>query len=281
MTLQPANAERAVVLTISRPDDRSARRDTKLSLVGVLAIGCMSTTKLVAVLAATACGVVPAMSGCGSGEAHEARQLSGMSILQSAKPLGSHLVTKTDIQASSDATGVKTLMEFWQALQYQDYESATNFFYPGLANFIGVAQLALALRNEAPLWASTQPVIVESSDADGTARVTFVIHNLTGNVIPVTASFRRLGSVWRINYLTLLDEALRSWAQLSTQLSAAPSSSKSVKLGLAAGVQALQLQSLYLEHERRSNSATPVGRAAEAASLRAAAVASTNKVKAH
>lgn len=240
----------------------------------------MSTARLAAILAVATCGVALAMSGCGSGEAHEARQLSGMSILQSAKPLGSNLVTRTDIQASSNAAGVKTLMEFWQALQYQDYESATNFFYPGLANFVGVAQLALALRNEAPLWASTRPTIVESSDVNDTARVTFVIHNLTGNVIPVTASFRRLGSVWKINYLTLLDEALRSWAQLSTQLRAAPSSSKSVKLGLAAGVQALQLQSLYLEHERRSNSTTSVGRTDEAASSRAA-VASTNKVKAH
>jgi hypothetical protein len=241
----------------------------------------MSTIRTVAVIAATACAVTLAIDGCSSGEAHEARQLSGMSILQSAKPLGANLVSKTDIQAASATPGSKTLLEFWQALQYQDYESATNFFYPGLANFVGVAQLALALRNEAPLWASTRPVVVESSVSHSVARVTFVIHNLADQVIPATASFRRLGSVWRINYLTLLDEALRSWAQVSTQLRAAPNSSKSVKLGLAAGIQALQLQSLYLERERGSKASSSTRGAAETASLRATAVAAANAVKSH
>jgi hypothetical protein len=241
----------------------------------------MSIIKTVAVIAATACGISLAIGGCGGGEAREARQLSGMSILRSAKPLGANLVSKTDIQASSDTPGTKTLLEFWQALQYQDYESATNFFYPGLANFVGIAQLALALRNEAPLWASTRPVIVESSASHSVARVTFVIHNLAGQVIPATASFRRLGSLWRLNYLTLLDEALRSWAQVSTQMRAAPNSSKSVKLGLAAGIQALQLQSLYLEHERGSRVLSSTRGTAETASLRATAVAAANTVHAH
>ncbi|MGH2910837.1 MAG: hypothetical protein ACRDJ3_00005, partial [Solirubrobacteraceae bacterium] len=89
----------------------------------------MKSIKLATVVAVTACCTPLAIAGCGNGEVHEARQLSGISILRSAKPLGANLVSETEIHASDDP-GVKTLLEFWKALQYQDYESAANFFYP-------------------------------------------------------------------------------------------------------------------------------------------------------
>jgi len=199
------------------------------------------------------CGVavlVLALAGCGGGATREARQLSGISVLEKTKPLGQNLVTQSGIDKASDTSGVKTLLQFWLALQYQDYESATGFFYPGLANFVGVAQLALALKNEALLWSSNKPDVVEATTSGGTARVVFAIHDLRGNVTPVTVSFRKLGAVWRINYLTLLDEALSAWAQQRTQIESAPTSSQPTKQGLAAGTRALQLQSQYLAKER-------------------------------
>ncbi len=197
------------------------------------------------------CGVAAlALAGCGGGATHEARQLSGISILEKTKPLGQNLVKQSEIDKTSDASGVKTLLQFWLALQYQDYESATSFFYPSLANFVDVSQLALALRNEGSLWSSTKPNVVEATTSGGTARVIFVISSLLGNATPVTVSFQKLGTAWKINYLTLLDEALRTWAQQRTQIESAPTSSQPSKLGLAAGVRAFQLQSKYLEKER-------------------------------
>lgn len=218
----------------------------------------MKTTKSKVGAACGAAAFVLALAGCGGsgGNADEARQLSGISILEKTKPLGQNLVKQSEIEKTSDASGAKTLLQFWLTLQYQDYESATSFFYPGLANFVGVAQLALALKNEGPLWSSTRPDIVEATTAAGTARVIFVIRNLLGGMTPVTVSFRKLGAVWRINYLTLLDEALRAYNQQYVQIRSAPGSSKSLKLGLAAGARAFRLQSEYLQAESKGS---PVG----------------------
>ncbi|MGC2373505.1 MAG: hypothetical protein WA484_06500 [Solirubrobacteraceae bacterium] len=221
--------------------------------------------------AGVTCGVavlVLALAGCGGG-AREARELSGISVLEKTKPLGQNLVTQSDINKTSDTSGVKTLLQFWLALQYQDYESATGFFYPRLANFVGVAQLALALRNEGSLWGSTKPDVVEATTSGHTARVIFAIHDLVGNVTPVTVSFRKLGTVWKINYLTLLDEALRAWDQQRTQIESAPTSSHPTKQGLAAGVRALQLQSQYLQAERSETVGSETGGAGKAGARKA------------
>jgi hypothetical protein len=205
-----------------------------------------------------ACGVAAlALAGCGSGDAtREAHQLSGISILEKTKPLGQNLVRQSEIDKTSDASGVKTLLQFWLALQYQDYESATSFFYPGLANFVGVAQLALALKSEGSLWGSTKPDVVEATTSGGTARVIFVVRNLLGKVAPVTVSFRKLGTTWKINYLTLLDEALRAYAQQYGQSQSTSGSPQALKLGLAAGARAFRLQSEYLQTERTGSAGT-------------------------
>jgi hypothetical protein len=225
----------------------------------------MKTTRSKIGVACGAAALALALVGCGGGGATlEARQLSGISILEKTKPLDQNLVKQSDIAKTPNASGLKTLLQFWLTLQYQDYELATNFFYPELANFVGVAQLALALRNESGLWSSTKPDVVEATTTGNTARVVFVIHNLLGNVTPVTVSFRKLGAAWKINYLTLLDEALRAWAQQRTQILSAPSSSKSVKQGLAAGIQAFQLQSRYLEKERSESARSGAGGADKA-----------------
>jgi hypothetical protein len=217
--------------------------------------------------AGIACGVaalVLALAGCGGGATREARQLNGIGILEKTKPLGENLVTRSEIDKTSDASGMKTLLQFWLALQYQDYESATSFFYPGLANFVGVSQLALALKNEGLLWGSTKPDVVEATTSGRTARAVFVIRNLLGNVTPVTVAFRKLGTVWKINYLTLLDEALKAYAQQYGQSQSATGSSQSVKIGLAAGARAFQLQSEYLQAERTGGAGAGAGGAGKA-----------------
>lgn len=201
-------------------------------------------------VALTGAAVTLVMAGCGSGSAQlEARQLSGIGILEKTKPLDQNLVKRSEIDKTSNVSGLKTLLQLWQTLQYQDYDSAPDFFYPKLTNFVGLAQLALALRTEGALWSSTKPSVVEATTTRNKARIVFVIHNLLGKATPVTVSFRKLGGTWKIDYLTLLDEALRTWAQQRTQLLSTSSSSQSAKEGLAAGTRAFQLQSLYLEKE--------------------------------
>ena len=197
--------------------------------------------------------LVLALGGCGGGATREARQLSGIGILEKTSPLGRSLVRQSDIDKASDASGVKTLRKFWLALQYQDYESATGFFYPKLADFVGISQLGLALKSEAALWSSTKPDVVEATTTGNTARVIFVVRNLQSNATPVTIAFRKLGTVWEINYFTLLDEALRSWAQQRVQSQYAPTSQQVSKQALAAATQALQIQSEYLQKERTEN----------------------------
>jgi hypothetical protein len=193
--------------------------------------------------------VALALAGCGGGATHEARQLSAIGILERTSPLGRNLVRQSDLQATSDTAGVRTLMQFWQSLQYQDYAVAGEFFYPRLVKFLGVAQLSLALRVEAALWGSTKPRVISSHKTVGGARVVFVVHNLANSATPVTIAFRGREGAWRIDYFSLLDEALRAAAQQRTQSETAPLSQQPSAQALTAAARASRLQSEYLQAE--------------------------------
>jgi hypothetical protein len=151
--------------------------------------------------------IVLALVGCGGGAAREAQQLSRLSILESARPLPQNLLKPTEIDNTSDASGVRTLLRFWSTLQYGGYESATSYFDPLLVNSVGVVKLTVVLQHEAPLWAFTKPRVAVATTTGRVARVYFFIRDLEGKTGPVEIIFRRRGADWKISFLSLLQTA--------------------------------------------------------------------------
>ena len=156
------------------------------------------------------CGVavlVLVLGGCNGGAAHEARQLGNLSILETVRPLVQHRVSHAEIESSSDAAGVKTLLQFWSTLQSGDYESAARYFAPTHLPTVGTGDLAVTLRELTPLWDSTKPTISLARVASRTAYVYFDVRDLRGNVGAVEVIFERLGVSWKISFLSLLPAA--------------------------------------------------------------------------
>jgi hypothetical protein len=160
----------------------------------------------VAVASGTAT-LVLALAGCGGGAAREANQLSGLSILEATRPLERNMVKREEISKASDASGVRTLLQLWFTLQHANYQSATSYFEPAGVNSGGVAKLAVALRIRAPLWDSTKPTEVVASTKDGSARVFFVVHDVLGKPGSAEIVLRKVGPIWRISFLSLLQTA--------------------------------------------------------------------------
>jgi hypothetical protein len=145
-----------------------------------------------------------AVVGCGGGAAREAQQLGRLNILEATRPLEQNRVKRNEIEKASDASGVRTLLQFWLTLQSGAYQSGTRYFDPRIANSVGVARLAAALRNEAPLWDSTKPRLLAATTKGATARVFFTIRELRGKVGGAEILFRKLGLDWKIRYLSFL-----------------------------------------------------------------------------
>jgi hypothetical protein len=145
-----------------------------------------------------------AVVGCGGGASREARQLGSLSILESTRPLAKNLVTPNEIEPASDASGAKTLLEFWLTLQRGEYESATSYFDPAYTKSAGASNLVVLLRKLAPLWDSTKPRIAVAKTTGRSARVYFNVRDLLGHVGSVEIAYRKLGRHWKITFLSLL-----------------------------------------------------------------------------
>jgi hypothetical protein len=150
--------------------------------------------------------LVLALVGCG-GAAREARQLGSLSILDATRPLDQNLVKRNEIDRASDASGVKTLLQFWLTLQRGEYQYATSYFGTAFLESVGVANLAAALRERAALWDSSKPKIDVATTRRHAARVYFNVRDLLGKVGAAAVVFERVDGRWRIGFFSLLAAA--------------------------------------------------------------------------
>jgi hypothetical protein len=155
------------------------------------------------------CGVALLVLGAGgcAGAAREAHQLGSHSIVEGTRPLFRNQVKPAEIDGTSDAAGVKTLLQFWTALQGGDFNSAVGYIDRAYLDEVGASRLQAALRQLTPLWDSSKPTVSASTIRGGTAVVYFNLRDLQGNVGAAEVAFRRLGSTWRISFFSLLPKA--------------------------------------------------------------------------
>jgi hypothetical protein len=147
--------------------------------------------------------VVLTGGGC-AGAAREARQLGSHSIVERTRPLARNQVKRSEIDASSDASGARTLLRFWSALQNGEFESAVGYIDGAYLNAVGASRLLSALRQLTPLWDSSKPTIKVAAIRGGTALVYFNVRDLRGKVGAAEVAFRRVGPTWRISFFSLL-----------------------------------------------------------------------------
>jgi hypothetical protein len=174
-----------------------------LGAIQALELNDMRIDRFLSAAAGALALLVLALVGCG-GTAREARQLGSLSILEATKPLDRNLVKRNEIEPASDASGVRTLLQFWSILQQAKYESATSYFDPPLLRSAGAARLAVALRKLAALWDSTKPTIAVATTAHGVARVYFTVRDLQGKAGAAEITFRKAGTRWKISFLSLV-----------------------------------------------------------------------------
>lgn len=140
---------------------------------------------------------------CG-GASREARQLGSHSIVERPRPLARNQVKQAEIVKSSDAAGVRTLLQFWSVLQHGDLASAIGFLDVSYRDTWKASRLEAALRQLTPLWDSTKPTIDVASRRGSNASVYFTVRDLQGKVGAAEVTFRKAGAGWRISFLSLL-----------------------------------------------------------------------------
>jgi hypothetical protein len=196
-------------------------------------------------------------AGCGGGsQKHEAQRLANLSIVSTTSPLSDRLVTSSDVDAASDASGVRTFLQMWSLLQYRAWDQAVAMFDPGLREAIGPALLTGALAGDILVWQGTKPRIVSATVSNGTALIRFVARDETDNLLPASISLQGGAGRWRVSYFSLLDAAVAHSVAHREQAAINPLGTKpdaeAVRQGEAAGA----LQAAYLERQLRKHPGT-------------------------
>lgn len=203
-----------------------------------------------AVLLLTAC-VAAGVSGCGSSNGSKPESRERDSITAEVRAPARTEVTAADISRYKDDTASRAFMQFWSALQWQDWIGAIDRYSPGLKRVVGSRNLLGALRSQAVLYRSAKPSIrSESRRRGGLTTVRFSFADQAGARRLSTTTWRREAGRWTLVYDGLLDEALQSWAQIRAQQISNPDAPEPTKDALKAGIEASELQGGYLRFLR-------------------------------
>jgi hypothetical protein len=189
------------------------------------------------------------LAGCGSSaQKRQAQQLENVSVLSNTAPLGERLVKQSEVESASDTAAVHTFLRLWSLLQFEAWGEAEQLFEPGLRKAVGPALVAQALAADLAVWQGTKPKIVTARTTGPTALIMFLARSETGSVTPASISFERTSGSWFVSYFSPLDTALQRWVQTRTQAQLEPLATKPSPEAVRQGVNALALQSTYLEH---------------------------------
>lgn len=191
-------------------------------------------------------------AGCGgNAQKREAQRLENLSIVSATSPLSDRLVKRSDVDAASEANGVRTFLQLWSLLQYRAWDQAVAMFQPGLREAIGPGLLTGALANEVLVWQATKPQIVSASQSNGTAFIKFLTRDEKDNLLPASISLRRGQGRWQVSYFSLLDGALQRSVAHSVQAAIDPLATKASAEAIRRGEAAGSLQSSYVQREVR------------------------------
>lgn len=208
-----------------------------------------SSRRARALAVACACAGALMLAGCGGSGAQksQAQALGSVSVLAGTAPLGSRLVSQSEIASTSDASAEQTFLRLWSLLQFEAWDRAATLFQPGLRTSLSDALLTQALSSGVLLWQSSKPVIRAAEVKEGTALIQFLIRTETGQVVPASISFERGREGWLVSYLPLLDFLLQRAAQQRAQGAIEPLATKPSPAAVRQGDDALLLQSAYRE----------------------------------
>jgi hypothetical protein len=198
------------------------------------------------------------VTGCGRSEQNrEAQKLENTSIVSQTAPLAERLVTKSEINSTTDRAAQRTLLQLWSLLQFEAWDQAEQLFEPGLRDAIGPSLLAAGLESDLVVWQATKPRLVSAHVAGGSANITFLARDELGKVIPASISFEGGTGRWRVSFFSMLNFALQRAVQLAAQTRLDPLATKPNPEAIREGERAATLQGAYLESKLLRRPAKP------------------------
>jgi hypothetical protein len=141
----------------------------------------------------------------------------------------------------------RAFLEMWSSAQWQSWVEASGYFAPGLRHVIGGQPLIEVLKSEATVFRAARPAIAKTRRAGRQTILRYSFKDAQGDAQLHTVILRQRGNRWQIYYDSLLDQAVRSWAQSRAQGRIAPSAAKADPRAVTAGLDASAALTRFLE----------------------------------
>lgn len=182
------------------------------------------------------------------------------SIVKGVKPVRLALVEPSDVKAQPADSPERAFLDMWSTLQYAAWDESLKFFDPELRSFIGPARLMEALKAQAQVFRTVRPSFVRVRRRGAEVTIHFKGKPENGNTTVGSVTMTRSRGLWRVKFLSLLDDGLRAHATQSVQAEFSPETSRISPRAQAAGFAASQIQSEFIARQlRRAGRTSPAG----------------------
>jgi hypothetical protein len=185
--------------------------------------------------------------GCGSNVRLEGQQLRAQSLLANSPPLPRAIVTDPYIEQYPAESAQRAFYAYWQALQFDSWRRAAAWYDPRLQHVLGLQTLIGSLEALASFYRSVKPVVYHvKATPYGTTELTYVGSRSGAPVNLETIEWLHVGSTWRIESDSFLNEGLLVFAGQAEQERIDPAAQVLAPQAVRAGRRAVHLQAGYL-----------------------------------
>jgi hypothetical protein len=156
--------------------------------------------------------------GCGGDVKQEGQALRAQSLLAGSPPLARAIVTDQEIAKYSPDSIQNAFLSFWQNLQFHSWRDGLSWYDPALQRFIGPQRIINGLEALASFYRVAKPVI-DSVTRTGydTMQIHYLVSLPAGPIELETIEWRRVGSAWRIEFDSFLNQGLVSYSEEAEQ----------------------------------------------------------------
>ncbi|MGH2957570.1 MAG: hypothetical protein ACRDL6_11325 [Solirubrobacterales bacterium] len=191
---------------------------------------------------------VLSIAGCGGDDSQV--DLATSSLVENEE-LPRAVIDDGDRDRYEEGSAEMALLDYWEALQFQDLGTAVAHHDAEARRAIGEDELFAALRSQGVVYRTTKPGIVGTSTEGGLTTIRFLVQDLSGEQTPQSIVWRRQGDDWRIVYSSYLGDSLVAVVEAQTQAGIDPSAQTPSAQAEEAGAEAARRQEAVLARALR------------------------------